>query len=71
MNLIRKFNLYNSANIIFTGVYIVEMLIKMIALNPFRYIIEKGNLFDCLICIISIIDVGKLMLISYVIWSRR
>jgi len=50
-----------SCNIIFTGIYIIEMLIKMIALNPLGYISEKGNLFDAVICVVSIIDVGKLL----------
>ena len=45
-------------NLAFTIIYSAEMLFKVIALTPKGYFRVGFNCFDCLICCLSLIDLG-------------
>lgn len=45
-------------NAIFTWIFIVELIIKVLALGPIGYLRDPMNDFDCLIVIISIMDMS-------------
>ncbi|XP_057305572.1 sodium channel protein 1 brain-like isoform X3 [Hydractinia symbiolongicarpus] len=44
------------SNHTFTGIFIVEMVLKLIAFSPFGYVKSKWNIFDGLVVILSVID---------------
>jgi hypothetical protein len=44
------------ANIILIFIFFFEMIMKIIGLTPRGYIIDKFNIFDCLIVIISLVE---------------
>jgi hypothetical protein len=46
------------ANTIFTFIFIFEMSIKILALNPVGYVRDKINLFDGSIVILSLVDLS-------------
>uniref|UniRef100_A0A8C9L0X7 Voltage-dependent L-type calcium channel subunit alpha n=1 Tax=Phocoena sinus TaxID=42100 RepID=A0A8C9L0X7_PHOSS len=47
----------NILNMLFTGLFTVEMILKLIAFKPKGYFSDPWNVFDCLIVIGSVIDV--------------
>ncbi|KAJ8257517.1 hypothetical protein GJAV_G00186440 [Gymnothorax javanicus] len=44
-------------NMVFTGVFTVEMLLKLIAFKPRGYITDAWNVFDALVVIGSVVDI--------------
>jgi len=44
-------------NIVFFGIFFVEMLIKNLGMGPRLYIKDPFNVFDAIIVMVSIIDV--------------
>ncbi len=44
-------------NIVFFGIFTMEMLIKLIGMGPRNYIRDSFNIFDAVIVILSIADV--------------
>ena len=42
----------------FTTIFTVEMILKLVALGPLYYIQGKWNIFDGIIVIISLVDTG-------------
>ena len=43
-------------NTIFTVIFTVEMVFKLIGLGARGYVVDKFNIFDCIIVIISLVD---------------
>lgn len=43
---------------IFTTIFTVEMIVKLVALGPMYYIQGRWNIFDGIIVIISLVDTG-------------
>ena len=52
-------------NIVFFAIFFIEMIIKVIGMGPKLYIKDQFNVFDCIIVMLSIIDV----IVSYSIPS--
>ncbi|XP_028849532.1 voltage-dependent L-type calcium channel subunit alpha-1D [Denticeps clupeoides] len=54
-------DLFNSVmdilNMIFTAVFTVEMVVKLLALRPYHYFIDAWNSFDALIVVGSVLDI--------------
>ncbi|XP_033150434.1 voltage-dependent T-type calcium channel subunit alpha-1G isoform X5 [Drosophila busckii] len=46
-----------TSNIVFSGIFAVEMLLKVVAEGPFRYIANGFNVFDGIIVILSAIEI--------------
>ena len=50
-------DVYLSAmNLVFTLIFILEMIVKIAALGPAGYLSDRMNLFDCLIVLLSLVD---------------
>ncbi|XP_074158315.1 sodium channel protein type 9 subunit alpha-like [Sminthopsis crassicaudata] len=47
---------------VFTGIYVLEMILKIIALHPYNYFQEKWNIFDTFIVILAL---GELVISSF------
>ncbi|XP_017326338.1 sodium channel, voltage-gated, type I-like, alpha isoform X3 [Ictalurus punctatus] len=45
-------------NYVFTGIFTAEMIIKIIALDPYNYFQESWNIFDSVIVTLSIMELG-------------
>ncbi|XP_075778956.1 sodium channel protein type 5 subunit alpha-like isoform X5 [Pelodiscus sinensis] len=43
-------------NMVFTGIFTAEMILKIIALDPYYYFQKRWNIFDSLIVILSLIE---------------
>ncbi|KAK3536780.1 hypothetical protein QTP86_025090, partial [Hemibagrus guttatus] len=55
----QKFNyVMDILNMLFTGVFTVEMVLKLIAFKPRGYLDDPWNLFDALVVIGSIVDIA-------------
>ncbi|XP_063063855.1 voltage-dependent L-type calcium channel subunit alpha-1D [Engraulis encrasicolus] len=48
----------DTLNLIFTLVFTVEMVIKLLALRPYHYFIDAWNAFDALIVVGSVLDIA-------------
>ncbi|XP_056660201.1 sodium channel protein type 11 subunit alpha [Monodelphis domestica] len=44
-------------NYVFTGIFIAEMCLKIIALDPYYYFLRPWNIFDSIIVILSIVEI--------------
>ncbi|XP_058513015.1 sodium channel protein type 11 subunit alpha [Ochotona princeps] len=47
----------NIGNLVFTIVFIVEMCLKIIAFDPYYYFRQCWNIFDCVVALLSLVDV--------------
>uniref|UniRef100_A0A8D0HSQ7 Sodium channel protein n=1 Tax=Sphenodon punctatus TaxID=8508 RepID=A0A8D0HSQ7_SPHPU len=45
-------------NLVFTGIFIAEMVLKIIALDPYYYFQQRWNIFDSIIVFLSIIELS-------------
>lgn len=45
---------------VFTGVFTAEMILKIIALDPYYYFQQRANIFDSVIVFISMIELSML-----------
>uniref|UniRef100_A0AAY4BFG7 Sodium channel protein n=1 Tax=Denticeps clupeoides TaxID=299321 RepID=A0AAY4BFG7_9TELE len=45
-------------NLVFTSIFTCEMVLKIIALDPYYYFQERLNIFDSIIVILSLIELG-------------
>ncbi|XP_065095461.1 voltage-dependent T-type calcium channel subunit alpha-1G isoform X3 [Ochlerotatus camptorhynchus] len=48
-----------TSNIVFSGIFAVEMVLKVIAEGPFGYVANGFNVFDGVIVILSVIELGQ------------
>ncbi|XP_069873512.1 sodium channel protein type 11 subunit alpha, partial [Dipodomys merriami] len=46
-----------TGNWVFTGIFIAEMFLKIIALDPYHYFRHGWNIFDCIVALLSFVDV--------------
>jgi len=46
----------NYANIVFTSIFTAEVVLKFIGLSPKKYFLDKFNIFDLIVVLISILD---------------
>uniref|UniRef100_A0A8C8SRE0 Sodium channel protein n=1 Tax=Pelusios castaneus TaxID=367368 RepID=A0A8C8SRE0_9SAUR len=54
-NMTKKFKfMLNIGNMVFTGIFTAEMILKIIALDPYYYFQQRWNIFDSLIVILSL-----------------
>ncbi|XP_055985321.1 sodium channel protein type 10 subunit alpha [Sorex fumeus] len=47
-----------TGNYVFTGFFTAEMVLKIIAFDPYYYFQKKWNIFDCVIVTISLMELG-------------
>jgi len=52
-------------NDFFTLTFLLEMILKIVALSPKGYIRDSFNIVDGIIVVISLLDYSKLLIISY------
>ncbi|KAM9163519.1 sodium channel protein type 5 subunit alpha-like [Pangshura tecta] len=58
-NMTRKFkHMLCIGNMVFTGIFTVEMVLKIIALDPYYYFQQRWNIFDSIIVTTSLIELG-------------
>ncbi|XP_061441677.1 sodium channel protein type 5 subunit alpha-like [Rhineura floridana] len=48
-----------TGNTIFTGIFTAEVILKIIALDPYYYFQQRSNIFDSVIVFISIIELSR------------
>lgn len=49
-------NAYNNVNYFFTSVFAIEVILKVIGLSPRKFIMDKFNIFDSIIVLVSVIE---------------
>ena len=52
-----KINVLDLINLIFAGIFFLEMIVKLIGMGPSNYIKDSYNIFDAVIVTISIVDI--------------
>uniref|UniRef100_A0A2K6ESW7 Sodium channel protein n=1 Tax=Propithecus coquereli TaxID=379532 RepID=A0A2K6ESW7_PROCO len=50
-------SMLNTGNLVFTGIFIAEMCLKIIALDPYHYFRRGWNIFDSIVAVLSFADV--------------
>uniref|UniRef100_A0A452IGE7 Sodium channel protein n=1 Tax=Gopherus agassizii TaxID=38772 RepID=A0A452IGE7_9SAUR len=56
-NMTRKFkNMLRVGNMVFTGIFTAEMVLKIIALDPYYYFQQRWNIFDSIVVTISLTE---------------
>uniref|UniRef100_A0A2K5CEB4 Sodium channel protein n=1 Tax=Aotus nancymaae TaxID=37293 RepID=A0A2K5CEB4_AOTNA len=50
-------NMLNTGNLVFTGIFLAEMCLKIIALDPYHYFRRGWNIFDSIVALLSFADV--------------
>lgn len=58
------------SNIVFSGIFAVEMLLKVIAEGPFGYISNGFNVFDGVIVILRFVQAYNSSFFLFLIWKR-
>ncbi|CAI5762346.1 channel type 2 subunit alpha-like [Podarcis lilfordi] len=51
-------NVLSTGNLVFTGIFTAEMVLKIIAMDPYYYFQEGWNIFDSIIVSLSLIELG-------------
>ncbi|XP_033022326.1 sodium channel protein type 2 subunit alpha-like [Lacerta agilis] len=51
-------NVLSNGNLVFTGIFTAEMVLKIIAMDPYYYFQEGWNIFDSIIVSLSLIELG-------------
>ena len=49
--------MFNISNYIFTSIFLVEMIIKLLALGIKNYFVDKFNAFDFFVVVFSCLDI--------------
>ena len=52
----------STMNLVFTLIFILEMLAKIAALGPAGYVSDRMNIFDCLIVLLSFLEIIQLIM---------
>lgn len=50
-------NILDVVNLVFSGIFFLEMIVKLIGIGPKNYIKDTYNIFDALIVTISVVDI--------------
>uniref|UniRef100_A0A670IZS3 Sodium channel protein n=1 Tax=Podarcis muralis TaxID=64176 RepID=A0A670IZS3_PODMU len=58
-------NMVSTGNKVFTAIFTAEMILKIIALDPYYYFQEAWNIFDCLLAVLGIISLSACLNASY------
>ena len=48
---------FNFANLVFTYIFIYEMIIKLLAIGPRKYVASKWNLIDGFVVLLSVVEI--------------
>ncbi|XP_076212696.1 sodium channel protein type 4 subunit alpha [Aptenodytes patagonicus] len=51
-------NMLTVGNLVFTGIFTAEMVLKLIALDPYEYFQQGWNIFDSIIVTLSLVELG-------------
>uniref|UniRef100_H0XZP2 Sodium channel protein n=1 Tax=Otolemur garnettii TaxID=30611 RepID=H0XZP2_OTOGA len=51
-------NVLSVGNLVFTGIFTAEMVLKLIALDPYEYFQQGWNVFDSIIVTLSLVELG-------------
>ncbi|XP_007069104.2 sodium channel protein type 4 subunit alpha [Chelonia mydas] len=51
-------NVLSVGNLVFTGIFTAEMVLKLIALDPYDYFQQGWNIFDSIIVTLSLVELG-------------
>ncbi|XP_030364637.1 sodium channel protein type 4 subunit alpha [Strigops habroptila] len=51
-------NVLTVGNLVFTGIFMAEMVLKLIALDPYQYFQQGWNIFDSIIVTLSLVELG-------------
>uniref|UniRef100_A0A8C4TQ74 Sodium channel protein n=1 Tax=Falco tinnunculus TaxID=100819 RepID=A0A8C4TQ74_FALTI len=51
-------NVLSVGNLVFTGIFTGEMVLKLIALDPYEYFQQGWNIFDSIIVTLSLVELG-------------
>ncbi|XP_055009098.1 sodium channel protein type 4 subunit alpha B [Boleophthalmus pectinirostris] len=51
-------HLLTIGNLVFTGIFTAEMVLKLLALDPYHYFQVGWNIFDCIIVTMSLVELG-------------
>ncbi|XP_027647564.2 sodium channel protein type 5 subunit alpha [Falco peregrinus] len=51
-------SMLNVGNLVFTGIFTAEMILKIIALDPYHYFQQPWNIFDSIIVTLSLIELS-------------
>uniref|UniRef100_A0A8C3FSJ9 Sodium channel protein n=1 Tax=Chrysemys picta bellii TaxID=8478 RepID=A0A8C3FSJ9_CHRPI len=51
-------NVLTVGNLVFTGIFTAEMVLKLIALDPYDYFQQGWNIFDSIIVTLSLVELG-------------
>ncbi|XP_074841617.1 sodium channel protein type 5 subunit alpha-like [Carettochelys insculpta] len=51
-------HMLNKGNLVFTGIFTAEMILKIIALDPYYYFQQRWNIFDSLIVTFSLLELS-------------
>ncbi|XP_010018959.1 PREDICTED: sodium channel protein type 4 subunit alpha [Nestor notabilis] len=51
-------NVLSVGNLVFTGIFMAEMVLKLIALDPYEYFQQGWNIFDSIIVTLSLVELG-------------
>nr|XP_009683652.1 PREDICTED: sodium channel protein type 4 subunit alpha [Struthio camelus australis] len=51
-------NVLTVGNLVFTGIFTAEMVLKLIALDPYKYFQQGWNIFDSIIVTLSLVELG-------------
>ncbi|XP_068023304.1 LOW QUALITY PROTEIN: sodium channel protein type 4 subunit alpha [Melanerpes formicivorus] len=51
-------NVLTVGNLVFTGIFTAEMVLKLIALDPYEYFQQGWNVFDSIIVTLSLVELG-------------
>uniref|UniRef100_A0A8B9TCP9 Sodium channel protein n=1 Tax=Anas platyrhynchos TaxID=8839 RepID=A0A8B9TCP9_ANAPL len=51
-------NVLTVGNLVFTGIFTAEMVLKLIALDPYEYFQQGWNIFDSIIVTLSLVELG-------------
>ncbi|KAM9112845.1 sodium channel protein type 4 subunit alpha-like [Pangshura tecta] len=51
-------NMLTVGNLVFTGIFTAEMVLKLIALDPYNYFQQGWNIFDSIIVTLSLVELG-------------
>ncbi|XP_051826215.1 sodium channel protein type 11 subunit alpha [Antechinus flavipes] len=46
-----------AGNYVFTGIFVAEMFLKIIALDPYYYFLRPWNIFDTIIAVLSLVEI--------------
>ncbi|XP_068274829.1 sodium channel protein type 4 subunit alpha isoform X2 [Nyctibius grandis] len=51
-------NVLTVGNLVFTGIFTAEMVLKLVALDPYEYFQQGWNIFDSIIVTLSLVELG-------------